>query len=110
MEIGRDRTRERELEAEHEREAQIRVALAESLAHIAADATLEQAAQSLCDELVTLPFVDVAEVEIFLDDQDVEMLAVAAPPGYPAIVGTPLPEAGAARSASAVPMVLGPGT
>jgi EAL domain-containing protein (putative c-di-GMP-specific phosphodiesterase class I) len=51
----------------------------------------------MCDELVRLPFVDVAEVEIFLDDQGVEMLAVAAPPEYPAIVGTRLPAAGAAR-------------
>ena len=36
VEIGRDRTHERELEAEREREAQIRVALAESLAHVPA--------------------------------------------------------------------------
>jgi PAS domain S-box-containing protein len=97
VEIGRDRTHERELETEREREAQIRVALAESLAHIPASTTLEQAAQALCDELVRLPFVDVAEVEIFVNDEGVEMLAVAAPPGYPAIVGTRLPAAGAAR-------------
>ena len=49
VEIGRDRTRERELEAEHEREAQVRVALAESLVYIASSATLEQAAQAICD-------------------------------------------------------------
>jgi PAS domain S-box-containing protein len=97
VEIGRDRTHERELEAEREREAQIRVALAESLAHVPPDATLEQAAQAICDELVRLPFVDVAEVEIFVNDKGVEMLAVAAPPGYPAIGGTRLPAPGAAR-------------
>ncbi len=38
-----------------------------------------------------------AEVEIFVNDHGVEMLAVAAPPGYPAIAGTRLPAAGAAR-------------
>jgi PAS domain S-box-containing protein len=97
IEIGRDRTHEHELEAEHEREAQVRVALAESLATIPEDATLEQAAQAICLELVRLPFVDVAEVETFVNDQGVEMLAVAAPPGYPATVGTRLPAAGAAR-------------
>ncbi len=97
VEIGRDRTRESELEAERAREAQVRVALAESLARIPADATLEQAAHALCDDLARLPFVDVAEVEIFLEDQRVEMLAVAGPPVYPAIVGSRLPDAGAAR-------------
>ena len=97
VEIGRDRTHEREMEAEREREAQIRVALAESLATIPEHATLEQAAQAICDELVRLPFVDVAEIEIFVNDEWVEMLAVAAPPGYSAIAGTRLPAAGAAR-------------
>ena len=96
VEIGRDRTREAELEAESEREAQIRVALAESLATIPQDTTLEQAAQAICDALVRLPFVDVAEVEIFVDDQGVEILTVAAPPGYPAVAGTQLPAVRAA--------------
>jgi PAS domain S-box-containing protein len=96
VEIGRDRTHEREMEAEREREAQIRVALAETLATIPEDATLERAAQTICDALVTLPFVDVAEVEIFVNDSGVEMLAVAAPPGYPAIAGTRLPAVRAA--------------
>ena len=97
VEIGRDRTRERELERQAEREAQIRAALTESLARTPADATLEQAAQAVCDVLVTLPSIDVAEVQAFVNDRDVVLLAVAAPPGYPAVAGTHLPAIGAAR-------------
>jgi len=96
VEIGRDRTHERELESEHEREAQVRVALAEGLAHVPPGATLEQAAQAICDALVTLPFVDVATIQIFLGSDDVEILAQSAPPGYPAMAGTHLPPARAA--------------
>jgi PAS domain S-box-containing protein len=96
VEIGRDRTHEREMEAEREREAQIRVALAESLAHVPPGATLEQAAQAICDALVTLPFVDVATIQIFLGGDDVQILAQSAPPGYPAMAGTHLPPARAA--------------
>ena len=92
----RDVTRERELEAEHEREAQVRVALAESLARVPGDATLEQAAQAICDELVRLPFVDVAMIKILLGDDDVQVLAQSGPPGYPAMAGTHLPLARAA--------------
>jgi len=94
--IGRDRTHERAMEAEHEREAQVRVALAESLAHVPPGATLEQAAQAICDALVTLPFVDVATIQIFLGSDEVEILAQSAPPGYPAMAGTHLPPARAA--------------
>ena len=96
VQTDRDVTRERELEAEHEREAQVRVALAESLARVPADATLERAAQAICDELVRLPFVDVAAIQIFLGGDDVQILAQGAPPGYPAMAGTHLPPARAA--------------
>jgi PAS domain S-box-containing protein len=91
VEIGRDRTHEREMDAEHDREMQIRAVLAESLGNIPPDATLEQAAQTICSELATLPFVDVAEIEVFLGDADVQVIGVAAPSGYPTNVGDHLP-------------------
>ena len=96
IEIGRDRTHEREMEAEREREERVRAALAGSLAHVPADATLEQAAQSICDALTTLPFVDVARIAIFLGGDDVQVVAQSAPPGYPALAGSRLPPAWAA--------------
>jgi EAL domain-containing protein (putative c-di-GMP-specific phosphodiesterase class I) len=53
---------------------------------------------------VTLPFIDVAEIEVFLGQEDVQILAVSAPPGYPPIAGSRLPSVRAAivreRSAS----------
>ncbi|MDR3545669.1 MAG: EAL domain-containing protein, partial [Candidatus Limnocylindrales bacterium] len=93
VEIGRDRTRERELEAEHDREAQVRIALAESLARVPADAPLELAAQTICDEVGKLPFVDIATIQIFLGRDDVQILAQSAPPEYPMLVATHLPPA-----------------
>ena len=50
----------------------------------------------MCDEMVTVPFVDVAEVQAFLDPGEVEILTVAAPPGYPAVAGTHVPAVRAA--------------
>lgn len=89
--IGRDRSREREIDAEHERESQIRAVFTEGLGHVAPDVSLEQAAQAICEALVALPFVDIAAIEAFTNDKEVEVLAVAGPPGHALIPGCRLP-------------------
>ena len=94
--VIRDVTLLREAEAEVILQTGVRAALAESLHHISAESSLEQAAQAICDELVTLAFVDVAVIQIFLGGDDVEVLAQSAPPGYPAMAGTHLPPSRAA--------------
>lgn len=98
VEIGRDRSRELEVEAEHERESQIRTVLAQGLGNgnPAPGATLEQAAQAICDALVVLPFIDMAAIEAFTHADDVEILALAATAGEPPIAGTTLDPATAA--------------
>ena len=58
VEIGHDRTREAELEAERDRAARLREALGEALHAQLPDASLETAAQALCDQLAGLPEID----------------------------------------------------
>ena len=101
--IGRDRSREREIAAEHERETQIRAVFAQGLGHVAPDASLEQAAQAICEALIALPFIDVAAIEAFTNGKGVEVLAVAGPFGHRLIpVGRlPAPRAAIVRERSA---------
>jgi len=94
--VTRDVTELREAEAELLLEARVQAAMNESLRNIPAEATLEQAAQGICDELVKLPFIDVAEIAVFLGPTDVQVIGVAAPNGYPTNVGDHLPPAIAA--------------
>ena len=94
--VIRDVTLLREAEAEVLLQTRVRAALVESLHTIAPEATLEQAARAICEQLVTLAFVDVATIQIFLGGDEVEILAQSAPPGYPVMAGTHLPPARAA--------------
>ncbi len=89
--VTRDVTDLREAEAEVALQERIRHALADSLRRMPADATLEQAAQALCDELVQLPHVDQASLDIFLGPADVRIIGISAPPGFPLAVGDRLP-------------------
>jgi PAS domain S-box-containing protein len=89
--VIRDVTLLRDAEAEVLLQTRVRAALVESLHTIAPEATLEQAARAICDQLVTLAFVDVATIQIFLGGDDVQILAQSAPPGYPLMEGTHLP-------------------
>ena len=89
--VIRDVTLLRDAEAEVMLQTGVRAALAESLHHISPESSLEQAAQAICDQLVTLAFVDVAVIQIFLGGDEVEVLAQSAPPGYPVMAGTHLP-------------------
>jgi PAS domain S-box-containing protein len=94
--VIRDVTLLREAEAELVIQQRVRAALSESLHNITAESSLEQAAGAICDQLVTLAFVDVATIQIFLEGDGVEILAQSAPPGYPMMAGTHLPAARAA--------------
>ncbi len=89
--VFRDVTDLREAENELALEARVRAVLVESLHTIPAEATVEQAAQAICEQLVTLPFVDLAAIEVFLGATDVQIIAQSAPPGYPVTAGTFLP-------------------
>jgi PAS domain S-box-containing protein len=89
--LTRDVTQLREAEDELALEVRVRTALAESVHRIPAQASLEQAAQAICDELVKLPFVGAAAVEAFLGPDDVQIIARSAPPQYPALVDSHLP-------------------
>jgi PAS domain S-box-containing protein len=94
--VTRDVTELREAEAELALQARVRVAMTDSLQSISEAATLEQAAQAICAQLVTLPFVDIASIQVFLAGGEVQILAQSAPPGYPVMAGTYLPPARAA--------------
>jgi len=89
--VQRDVTELRTAEAELALEARVRGVLAESLRNIPEEASLEQAAQAICDDLVKLPFVDLASVDVFLGSSDVQVLGHSSPPGYPVKAGDHLP-------------------
>jgi PAS domain S-box-containing protein len=87
----RDVTKLRTLEAEVALEVLVRAAVADSLRSVSADATLGQAAQAICDQLVTLPCIDVAAVDAYLGADDAQVVGHAAPAGFPIAVGDHLP-------------------
>ncbi len=78
----------RSAKVELELESRVRVALAKALQLTQAEATLEQAAQSLCDQLVTLPYVEIASVHAYLGvARGFRVVGRAAPIGCPHAVG-----------------------
>ncbi len=85
--VCRDVTDLRKAQAEVALESRVRSALAQSLHSIPADATLEEAAQRICEVLGGLPHVDVASMVGFHGPSEADILGLAAPPGYPARVG-----------------------
>jgi PAS domain S-box-containing protein len=89
--VLRDVSELREAQADAELEMRIRAVLAESLHAIPEGASVEAAAQAICDQLATLPFVDMAAVQVFLGDRDVQIMAQSGLAEYPVPVGTHLP-------------------
>ncbi|MGZ6259034.1 MAG: EAL domain-containing protein, partial [Candidatus Limnocylindrales bacterium] len=89
--VQRDITELREAQADADLELQIRAVLIESLQSVPEGAGVQEAAQAICDQLTTLPFVDTATVQVFLGARDVQNIAQSAPPGYPVPSGTFLP-------------------
>ncbi len=88
--VFRDVTDLREAEAEVTLEARIRVALAEGLQAIPEDASVVEAAQAICEQLATLPFIGLAAIEAFTGADEVLIIAQGGPPGYPVPTGTAL--------------------
>ena len=73
-----------------ELESRVRVALTDCLVGIPEGASPEQSAQAICNELATLPWVDFAAVEAFVDDRRVVVLASCVPEGFPTRPGDQL--------------------
>jgi EAL domain-containing protein (putative c-di-GMP-specific phosphodiesterase class I) len=83
----RDVSELRTAEAEVALEMRIRAALAESLHDIPQEASVAEAAQAICDKLVTLPFIDVAGIDLLLGTGDLQIIAQSAPPASLVAVG-----------------------
>jgi PAS domain S-box-containing protein len=96
LSVQRDVTELRKAEEDLELQVRIRTVLAESLHRIPVEATLEEAAQVICDELVTLPFIDMAAVDAFVGPSDVQVIGYSAPIGHPVAAGDYLPPSRAA--------------
>jgi EAL domain len=72
-------------------DAAVRRVLGAALQALSSDATLEEAAQAICDALTTLPGVDFTAVGAFLNADDAVLLASRAPDDFPIRVGDHLP-------------------
>jgi EAL domain-containing protein (putative c-di-GMP-specific phosphodiesterase class I) len=83
VEIGRDRTREAEFEAERDRATRLRAAFDQALHDQPPGASLEVAAQVLCDRLAVLPEIDFVSVFAFGTPGEIQSVAHRAPPGFP---------------------------
>ena len=61
------------------------------------DASLEHAAQAICDRLTSLPFVDFTAIGVFDEDRGATLVASTAPKRFPLRAGDKLPTHRAAR-------------
>ena len=94
--VQRDVTDLRSAEADLRLEERIRSALAESLHMIPLESTLAEVAQVICDELVRLPFIDMASIDAFIGSDEVQIVGHSAPSGHPVASGDFLPASRAA--------------
>ncbi len=86
--VCRDVTELRAAQARLAHDAQVRAVLIETVTSIGPDSSLREAAQRVCEALVTLPGIDGAAVEAFVGETDVEVIARTAPPmRHPSIPG-----------------------
>jgi len=83
VEIGRDRTRERAMEEDLALTASVRRVLEAGVRGVPNGATLEQAAQALCDALGSLPGIDFAAVFGFGVSDEIVAVGHRTPPGFP---------------------------
>jgi PAS domain S-box-containing protein len=79
-------------EATVARDARIHVALMQALDRVAADATIEEAGQVICDALDTLPSVDFTGFFGFFGDREVVMLSGTVPAMFPTRPGDSVPQ------------------
>lgn len=89
--VQRDVTDVREMEADLALEAGFRHVLGAAIHAIAPASTVEQAAQTVCDELAKLPGIDFAAVGALLGTDDTVLIASHAPDDFPVRVGDHLP-------------------
>jgi PAS domain S-box-containing protein len=90
-----DVTHYRTARAEQLFEARLRAALSEAVQGIPADASLARSAQTITDQVATLPGIDLVGVGAFLGEDELVVLASHAPPGATSRTGFTLPEAAA---------------
>ncbi len=94
--VMHDVTDLREAQADLALQADLRSHLSDVLRGVRGDTTLEQAAQMICDQLVTLPNIHQAAVDVFLAPDELRVIGLAAPTGFPLAVGDVLPASRAA--------------
>ncbi len=90
-----DVTQDRAVRAQQLFEARLRAALSEAIQTIPSGAPLEDSAQTICDQVATLPGVDLVRVGAVLGDGDMVILASHVPAGARGLAGYRLPADGA---------------
>lgn len=91
VQADRDVTHEREVEEELATGLRIRAAVAESLIGLRPGQGVPEIAQAICDNVATVPQLDVAILAHFLAEDSAIVTAVHAPPGFPLQAGQALP-------------------
>ncbi|HLX35746.1 MAG TPA: EAL domain-containing protein [Candidatus Limnocylindrales bacterium] len=86
-----DVTRLREVELDLALVGRVAGTLAGAVARVSSDDPIETTAQAICDELRSLPSVDLAAVGAFHNGADTDVLAASAEPGIPITAGASLP-------------------
>jgi PAS domain S-box-containing protein len=76
-------------------EDRLRAALAEAVRGIATDTTLERSAQTICDQIATLPGIDFVGLGAFTGEDELDIIASYAPAGSANLAGQRLPPDGA---------------
>ena len=91
--VKRDVTALREAESSLAREFRERAEVTAALARLQPGPDPEATSAAICDELLSLPWVDVATIFTFVGPNRAGTLAVAGPDGLPLAPGRPLPAA-----------------
>ncbi|MDP9325059.1 MAG: EAL domain-containing protein, partial [Candidatus Dormibacteraeota bacterium] len=73
----------RTMEGDLALEAGVRGVLGEALHLVPAEASLQEAAQAVCDGLCSLPGIDFASVDVFVDPEDAVVIALHGPESFP---------------------------
>ena len=91
VQADRDVSHERAVEQELATGLRIRAAVAESLIGVRPDQDVREIAQAICDNVVTVPQLDVATLVHFLSEDSALVVAVTGPPEFPLRRGQVLP-------------------
>ena len=62
---------------------QLRIGLSKVVQQVAADAPLEEIADTVCRQFISLPGIDTFGVGAFISDDEVELIAASVPDGWP---------------------------